>query len=99
MNGPSIDEIRALGWRSDGPEVMAVCTLINHRRAYESLLRHDSPEVERLRDLVRYMRSELFDARLITEEEYADLVADYDSGKRVARLEGWDAAKKKLVTK
>lgn len=44
-------------------------------------------ENQRLRDLVRHQRGPLFDAELITEEEYASLCSDHGS---VARLEGYD---------
>lgn len=54
-------------------------------------------QVERLTDLVRYQRWELFQAGLITQEEFAALVADSEGGERVARLEGWDAAKARLA--
>jgi hypothetical protein len=47
-------------------------------------------ENQRLTDLVRWCRSELFDEKLIDEAEFAELVADSDSGKRVSRLEGYD---------
>jgi len=51
-------------------------------------------ENQRLMDLVRYQRSELHEAGLISNEEYAALVADSDSGQRVARLEGYDKLRK-----
>jgi hypothetical protein len=51
-------------------------------------------EIERLTDLVRYMRQELFDAKLIDAEEFAALVEDSEHGKRVARLEGYDKARR-----
>jgi len=46
--------------------------------------------LERLIDLVRYQRSELFEAKLIDEQEYAALVEASEGGQRVARLEGYD---------
>ena len=49
-------------------------------------------EIERLTDLVRYMRHELHDAGLISDDEFTKLVQDSDEGKRVARLEGYDLA-------
>lgn|ERR1017187_2010433 len=51
-------------------------------------------KLEREMDLVRYQRSELFDAELISEDEYAALVADSENGQRVARLESYDAIRK-----
>lgn len=51
-------------------------------------------QVQRLTDLVRYMRTELFDAKLISFEEYAALAEDSDNDKRVARLEGYDEIRK-----
>jgi hypothetical protein len=47
-------------------------------------------ELERLMDLVRYERSELYAVGLINDAEYAALVQDSDSGQRVARLETYD---------
>lgn len=44
-------------------------------------------ESARLRDLVRYQRGELFDAGLLTREEYAALAGDHGA---VARLESYD---------
>ena len=52
--------------------------------------------IERLTDLVRYERHHLLDAQLISEEEYAALVADSESGQRVARLEGYDAMRRTI---
>jgi len=46
--------------------------------------------LERLIDLVRYQRSELFEAKLIDEQEYAALIEASEGGQRVARLEGYD---------
>jgi len=51
---------------------------------------------ERLLDLVRYMRFPLYEAGVITDEEYAALVADSESGQRVARIEEWDTLRKRL---
>jgi hypothetical protein len=48
---------------------------------------------KRLGDLVRHQRSELHDAELITDEEYAALAEDHAA---VARLEGYDALRAKL---
>ncbi len=56
-----------------------------------------SGEVERLRDLVRYARSYLFNEELISPKEYAALVMDSDNGKRVARLEGYDALRSRVA--
>ena len=47
-------------------------------------------QVQRLTDLVRFMRSELYEANLISDEEYAALVEDSDHGTRAARLEIYD---------
>ena len=47
-------------------------------------------EMQRLMDLIRHQRHELFDAKLIDAEEFASLVEDSESGQRVARLEGYD---------
>ena len=48
---------------------------------------------QRLFDLVRYMRSELHDAELITDEEYVMLASEHAS---VQRLEDYDALRAKL---
>ena len=45
-------------------------------------------ERQRLHDLVRHQRGALYDAELITNEEYAALAEDHGA---VARLEGYDA--------
>jgi DNA repair ATPase RecN len=52
----------------------------------------DSSEqtIQRLHDLVRYQRQELFEEQLITEDEYAELAEDHPS---VARLEGYDGCR------
>lgn len=54
-------------------------------------------EIERLKDLVRHQRHALYDEKLISDEEFADLVADSDNGKRVARLESYDGVRKQLT--
>ena len=54
-------------------------------------------QLQRATDLVRYMRSELHKAKLIDNEEYAALVADSESGQRVARLEGYDRIERQLA--
>ena len=46
--------------------------------------------LERLIDLVRHQRSELFEAKLIDKQEYAALIEASEGGQRVARLEGYD---------
>ncbi|HLG97103.1 MAG TPA: hypothetical protein VKX49_12390 [Bryobacteraceae bacterium] len=46
---------------------------------------------ERMRDLVRYKRHELFNDDLISQEEFSSLVAETPGS--VARLEGYDKAK------
>src|SRR5579883_2855413 len=46
---------------------------------------------ERMRDLVRYKRHELFDNDLISREEFASLVSETPGA--VVRLEGYDKAK------
>ena len=51
-------------------------------------------ENERLNDLVRYERHHLHEAELLSDEEYAALVADSQNGQRVARLEGYDKLRK-----
>ena len=53
---------------------------------------------QRLTDLVRYQRHELFGTELITPDEFAALVQDNDHGRRVARLEGYDDMREKLMT-
>ncbi len=50
-------------------------------------------EVERLRDLVRHQRGPLFDAGLLTNEEYASLAADHGA---VDRLETYDDLRKEV---
>lgn len=47
-------------------------------------------DIERLTDLVRHQRGELFSEGLLSHEEFAALVADSEGGQRVARLEGYD---------
>lgn len=47
----------------------------------------------RMMDLIRHQRNELYDEGLIDEKEFAALVADSDSGQRVARLETYDTLK------
>jgi hypothetical protein len=54
-------------------------------------------QLQRAMDLVRYSRQFLFDAKLIDGNEYAALVADSESGQRVARLESYDALREKLA--
>lgn len=51
----------------------------------------------RLMDLVRHQRHELHEEGLISDEEFAALVADSDGGKRVARLESYDEVKAQLL--
>lgn len=51
-------------------------------------------EVERLRDLVRHQRGALYDAGLVTDEEYAALAADTGA---VARLEGYDRLRARIA--
>jgi hypothetical protein len=51
----------------------------------------DEASNQRLMDLVRYARHYLHDADLITDEEFASLVADSEKGLRVMRLGGYDA--------
>ena len=48
-------------------------------------------EIQRLTDLVRHQRNELYEDFLLTDEELAALTADSDNGQRVARLESYDA--------
>jgi len=50
-------------------------------------------ENQRLADLVRHCRAELHEDGLITNEEYATLLADSGS---VARLEGYDALRERV---
>lgn len=58
---------------------------------------------QRLWDLVRYMRSELLDAKLITREEFAALLnyetadAPGQGSPSPRRLESYDAMRKRLV--
>ncbi len=54
-------------------------------------------ENQRLRDLVRYARHMLFDDDLIDKDEYAALVADDESGERVARLAGYDKLRAEIA--
>jgi hypothetical protein len=61
------------------------------KEAQPDSVKESETRIERLTDLVRYMRHELHDADLISEEEFTALVIDSDGGKRVARLEGYDA--------
>ena len=56
----------------------------------KALVAEKDAEIQRLTDLVRYERHSLFDAMLITPEEFAALVDDSDNGQRVARLNSWD---------
>lgn len=70
--------------------------IVKFRSAISRASAHEE-EITRLTDLVRYMRHELFDAKLIREKEYAALVADSDGGQRVARLESYDATVRKLA--
>ena len=51
-------------------------------------------ELQRLRDLVRQQRSELHDANLISDEEYAALAMD---GGAVPRLMGYDEMRTQLA--
>jgi hypothetical protein len=50
----------------------------------------DCSEVQRLRDLVRYCRHQLHEERLISDEEFTDLLSNTPGA--VARLEGYDKA-------
>ena len=54
-------------------------------------------QLERATDLVRWNRHVLFDEGLISDEEFAALVADSDNGQRVTRLEGYDKTRKDLA--
>lgn len=65
---------------------------------HERIVRELRDEVERLTDLVRYERHHLFDEKLISEEEFAALVADSENGQRVARLEGYDKPRQENAT-
>ena len=49
---------------------------------------------QREHDLVRYQRQELYQAHLITEDEYADLAKDHAA---VRRLEDYDVLRAKLI--
>jgi hypothetical protein len=53
-------------------------------------------KTQRLWDLVRYQRSELFAADLISRDEYAELVQDHGA---VERLETYDSMRQKLAAK
>lgn len=59
-----------------------------------ALLSAKDDEMVRITDLVRMMRHELHAEDLISSQEFAALVADSDSGKRVARLETYDFHRK-----
>lgn len=59
-------------------------------------IEHLAQQTQRLTDLVRYQRHELFEAKLISLEEFTALVTDSENGQRVARLEGYDEAIRKL---
>lgn len=63
--------------------------------ALKCALTRANARIERLTDLARHQRGELFETGLISAEEYAELVVDSHNGKRVARLEGYDEAIKK----
>jgi len=82
-----VDEVRFLEVRNEGQRRID---------ALEAALQAANERAERMQDLVRYQRGELFEAGLITHEEFAALVADSEGGKRVARLEGYDATRKQL---
>lgn len=69
----------------------ADCDFLHTRiEAFEAERDRLLAQVQRLTDLVRYKRSELYDDGLIDEKEFAAMVADSESGQRVARLEGYD---------
>lgn len=51
-------------------------------------------EMCRLHDLVRYQRSELHEAGLISDDEYAQLAQDHSA---VARLETYDSMKAQIA--
>lgn len=51
-------------------------------------------QLERMTDLVRYMRHELLNEKLIDVEEWTALTVDSEDGQRVARLEGYDKMRK-----
>lgn len=71
--------------------------LLAHTRELEAALKEAVQREERLTDLVRHQRHELHDADLISDDEFAALLADSDGGKRVARLEGYDAIRRELA--
>lgn len=54
-------------------------------------------QLERANDLIRSERHALHDEGLITDDEFAALAADSEQGKRVARLEGYDAIRRQLA--
>lgn len=70
-----------------------VAAIKSARSTLMEKLRDKVKERDRLWDLVRHQRSELHEAELITDEEYAALAQDHAS---VARLETYDRLRQAL---
>jgi hypothetical protein len=58
--------------------------------ALQTALKAAQDEQQRAMDLVRYASSYLHEEKLISDDEFATLVADSENGQRVTWLEGYD---------
>lgn len=98
-------EAKLTGVERERDELTEACTLANGELGkiiaaqcqalhWEERAKEAEADLVRAIDLVRYCRVELHSEELITDEEYAALVEDSEAGKRVARLEGYDAMRK-----
>ena len=108
-NAKAVCVAKALGWkfhewneehnfmRYDSPdlkyqkmheaEIEAIAALLDERDALQK-------RNQREQDLIRYCRSDLHDANLITDDEYVELAKKHDA---VKRLEDYDALRAELA--
>ena len=70
--------------------VVVGCSHYNGKMPYLDEVVRLRDENQRLMDLIRAVRHPLHSDKLISDAEFAALVADAESGERVARLESYD---------
>lgn len=86
-----------VGSKVDFPDFGSVFTEKKFIEIVSNALAASEAAALRQMDLIRYARHFLHNENLISDEEYAAIVQDNEGGKRVARLEGYDAALEKVI--